>query len=28
VFNTFYVDVQERVPSAPRSLTLTAIYGL
>jgi iron complex outermembrane receptor protein len=28
VFNTFYVDVQERIPSAPRSLTLTAIYGL
>jgi iron complex outermembrane receptor protein len=28
VFNTFYVDVQERIPSAPRSLTLTAVYGL
>ena len=28
LFNTFYVDVQERIPSAPRSLTLTAIYGL
>jgi iron complex outermembrane receptor protein len=28
VFNTFFVDVQERIPSAPRSLTLTAIYGL
>jgi outer membrane receptor protein involved in Fe transport len=28
VFNSFYVDVQERIPSAPRSLTLTAVYGI
>jgi outer membrane receptor for ferrienterochelin and colicins len=28
VFNTFFVDVQERIPSAPRSLTLTAVYGI
>ena len=28
VFNAFYVDVQERTPSAPRSLTLTAVYGI
>lgn len=28
VFNEFYVDVQERNPGAPRSFTLTAVYGL
>jgi outer membrane receptor protein involved in Fe transport len=28
LFNTFYVDVQERTPSPPRSLTLTAVYGI
>jgi len=28
VFNAFFVDVQERTPSAPRSLTLTAVYGI
>jgi len=27
-FNAFFVDVQERTPSAPRSLTLTAVYGI
>ena len=26
--NTFPVDVQERIPSAPRRLTLTVIHGL
>lgn len=28
LFNRFYVDVQERNPGAPRSFTLTAVYGL
>jgi len=28
LFNQFYVDVQERNPGAPRSFTLTAVYGL
>lgn len=28
VFNAFFVDVQERTPSAPRSLTLSAVYGI
>jgi iron complex outermembrane receptor protein len=28
LFNAFYVDVQERTPSPPRSLTLTAVYGI
>jgi outer membrane receptor protein involved in Fe transport len=28
VFNQFYVDVQERNPGAPRSIALTAVYGL
>jgi len=28
LFNRFYVDVQERSPGAPRSFTLTAIYGI
>ncbi|MDH5196032.1 MAG: TonB-dependent receptor, partial [Gemmatimonadota bacterium] len=28
LLNQFYVDVQERNPGAPRSLTLTAVYGL
>jgi outer membrane receptor for ferric coprogen and ferric-rhodotorulic acid len=28
LFNEFYTDVQERNPGAPRSVTLTAVYGL
>jgi len=28
LFNRFYVDVQERNPGAPRSIALTAVYGL
>ncbi len=28
VFNQFYVDVQERNPGQPRSIALTAVYGL
>lgn len=28
LFNQFYVDAQERTPGAPRSVTLTALYGL
>lgn len=28
LFNTFYTDVLERNPSAPRSLGLSAVYGL
>lgn len=28
IFNQFYVDVQERNPGAPRSIGITAVYGL
>jgi outer membrane receptor protein involved in Fe transport len=28
IFNQFYVDVQERNPGAPRSIGVTAVYGL
>jgi hypothetical protein len=28
LFNRFYVDVQERNPGAPRSISITALHGM